>query len=121
MGVIASTSPLLMFLDCLSKPLLWLKIVVINTVSFLALYPISIKGVARGLVSPATFLVTTKHQKPRMSFSEAVVLTRFELVMGILLLLLHGLTLNLRTIFSPIGLVPFLAPVLVYTSQYARA
>jgi hypothetical protein len=110
-----------MFLDCLSKPLLWLKIVVINTVSFLALYPISIKGVARGLVSPATFLVTTKHQKPRMSFSEAVVLTRFELVMGILLLLLHGLTLNLRTIFSPIGLVPFLAPVLVYTSQYARA
>lgn len=117
MGVIASTSPLLMFLDLLSHPLLWLKIVIINTASFLALYPISIKGVAQGLVSPAKFLVTTKHGKPRMSILEAIVLTRFELGIGLMLLLLHGLTLNLGNIFSPIGLVPFLAPVLVYTSQ----
>ena len=117
MGLFASLAPLTMFVDLWRRPAFALKVVILNTIAYLALFPVSVHGVLLGAARPAQFLVTPKGTKGRMGLRRAASASRLEIAFGTSLLGLGVATLGPWGLASPLAVVTLLAPVMMVASR----
>jgi len=119
LGVFASLAPLAMFIDLFRRPGFALKAIVVNTAAYLALFPVSVVGVLRGVSRPAEFLVTPKGTKDRLTLRRAIREARVEVAFGGAMLLLGILAFGPAGATSPIGWAALGTPLLMVSSRAA--
>ena len=117
LGLFASFAPLTMFVDLWRRPVFALKAVVLNTVAYLGLVPVSVHGLLLGVARPAEFLVTPKGARGPLCVCKAAFDTRLEIAFGMTLLGLGVATLGPWGLVSPIAVVALLAPLLMVVSR----
>ncbi len=117
LGAFASIAPLVMFLDLMRRPWFAARAILVNTVAYVALFPVSIVGVLRGLAVPAQFLVTPKGSEGTLSLRSAVREARPELVIGGALLALGYGAFGPWGLASPLALAALCAPLLMVASR----
>jgi len=117
LGVFASAAPLAMFVDLWRRPRFAIKVVVLNTLAYLALFPVSVVGVLRGLVRPAEFLVTPKGTTGALSLHRAASESRLEVAFGAGLLAFGAGAFGPWGLVSPLAIAPLLAPLLMTRSR----
>lgn len=117
LGAFASLAPLAMFVDLWRRPLFALKAIILNTVAYLALIPVSVHGLLLGLARPAEFLVTPKGVRGPFRLRRAVWETRLEIAFGTALLGFGMAARGPWGLVSPIAIVAFLAPLLLAASR----
>ncbi|HKZ64269.1 MAG TPA: hypothetical protein VJ400_07495, partial [Thermoplasmata archaeon] len=91
--------------------------IAVNTVAYVALFPVSIVGVLRGLARPAEFLVTPKGAEGPLRLRTAAQAARVELITGGVLLVLGYAPFGIYGLISPLALCALLSPVLMAASR----
>jgi cellulose synthase/poly-beta-1,6-N-acetylglucosamine synthase-like glycosyltransferase len=114
-SIISSFAPLLMFSELISRPLMLLRVIVVNTVAFLALFTSSIKGALKGLVQPAQFLVTPKSIVGK-TLGRSIIESWPEVTLGLMLELMGFIGSEFYGFFSLLALSSMLTPLLIYFS-----
>jgi cellulose synthase/poly-beta-1,6-N-acetylglucosamine synthase-like glycosyltransferase len=114
-SIVSSFAPLLMFSELVSKPLTLVKVIAVNTVAFLALFTSSIKGVLKGLVQPAQFLVTPKSIVSK-TLGRSLLESWPEVTVGLLLEVMGLIGSEFYGFFSLLALSSILTPLLIYFS-----
>jgi len=117
LGAFASLAPLTMFAGLLRRPWFAAKAIAVNTVAYVALFPVSIVGVLRGLARPAEFLVTPKGAEGPLRLRTAAQAARVELITGGVLLVLGYAPFGIYGLISPLALCALLSPVLMAASR----
>ena len=117
LGVFASAAPLAMFVDLWRRPRFAIKVVVLNTLAYLALFPVSVVGVLRGLVRPAEFLVTPKGATGAIALRRAASESRLEVAFGAGLLALGAGAFGPWGLASPLAIAALLTPLLMVGSR----
>ncbi len=117
LGVFASAAPLAMFVDLWPRPRFAIRVVILNTLAYLALFPVSVVGVLRGLVRPAEFLVTPKGTTGALSLHRAASESRLEVAFGAGLLALGASAFGPWGLASPLAIAALLAPLLMTRSR----
>jgi len=117
LGVFASIAPLAMFLDVLRRPWFAVRAILVNTVAYVALFPVSVVGVLRGLSLPAQFLVTPKGAEGVLTLRSAAWEARVELLIGGGLLALGYGAFGPWGLASPLALSALCAPLLMIASR----
>ena len=117
LGAFASIAPLAMFADVLRRPWFAARAILVNTIAYVALFPVSIVGVLRGLLHPAQFLVTPKGSEGVLPLRAAAWEARVELLMGGGLLALEYGAFGPWGLASPLALSAMCAPLLMVASR----
>ena len=117
LGVFTSVAPLAMFVDLWRRPRFAIKVVVLNTLAYLALFPVSVVGVLRGLVRPAEFLVTPKGATGAIALRRAASESRLEVAFGAGLLALGAGAFGPWGLASPLAIAALLTPLLMVGSR----
>jgi len=116
LGVLAGAAPLCVFADLFRRPGFAIKTIAINTFAYLALFPLSVVGVLRGLVRPAQFVVTPKgpgwSQGVGATLKESVV----DMAFGVGLLSLGYQIGGTVGLLSPLALASLASPALILAS-----
>ena len=113
----ASIAPLGMFVDILRRPWFAVRAILVNTVAYVALFPVSVVGVLRGLSLPAQFLVTPKGSHGALNLRSAAWEARVELLIGGALLALGYGAFGPWGLASPLALSALSAPILMVASR----
>jgi len=119
LSAFASLAPLAMFADLARRPLFAAKAILVNTVAYVALFPVSILGVLRGMARPAEFLVTPKGRAGPLRLREALALSRFDVACGLLLLGVGYVGFGMWGLAQPIALSAVSAPLLIWSTRRA--
>jgi len=119
LGAFASLAPLAMFADLLRRPAFALKAIIVNTATYIALFPVSVVGVVRGLLRPAEFLVTPKGVQGPLSLASAARQSRVEVAFGLALLALGFQAFGPWGVASPLALAALGVPILLWASRRA--
>ena len=117
LGAFASIAPLGMFVDILRRPWFAVRAILVNTVAYVALFPVSVVGVLRGLSLPAQFLVTPKGSHGALNLRSAAWEARVELLIGGALLALGYGAFGPWGLASPLALSALSAPILMVASR----
>jgi hypothetical protein len=117
LGAFASLAPLAMFVDILRRPRFAVRAILVNTVAYVALFPVSVVGVLRGLSVPAQFLVTPKGSGGALTLRSAAWEARPELLIGGALMALGYGAFGLWGLVSPLALSALTAPFLMVASR----
>lgn len=119
LGTFASLAPLVMFADLFRRPGFALKAIAVNTAAYIALFPVSVVGVLRGLFRPAEFLVTPKGTQGPIRLVTAARQSRVEVAFGLLLLTLGYQAFGPWGLASPLALAALGVPLLLWASRRA--
>ncbi len=117
LSLLASLGPLAMFVDLWRRPRFALKVILLNTIAYLALFPISVYGMLRGLARPAEFFVTPKGVRGRLPMVRAIAETRMEIMAGIALLAVGTTGMGPAGLASPLAIAALLTPLLMASSR----
>jgi len=117
LGAFASVAPLAMFADILRRPWFAVRAILVNTVAYVALFPVSVVGVLRGLALPAQFLVTPKGSAGALTLRSAAREARAELAVGAALLALGYGAFGPWGLASPLALSALCSPLLMVASR----
>ena len=119
LGAFASLAPLVMFADLFRRPAFALKAMVVNTAAYIALFPVSVVGVLRGLLRPAEFLVTPKGSQGPLGLASAARQSRVEVAFGLGLLALGFQAFGPWGVASPLAFAALGVPILLWASRRA--
>ncbi len=117
LSLLASLGPLAMFVDLWRRPGFALKVIVLNTIAYLALFPVSVYGMLQGIARPAEFFVTPKGVKGHLPLGRAISETRMEIAAGAALLAVGTTGMGPAGLASPLAIAALLTPILMTTSR----